>query len=120
MFVLKALANAWKDACASLTPSKVVVPGGINKLNQIELKGPCGAPIEVQVDATILAPQDPSHLNGDTQWIKFTYINFLTLSGGGTFDGQGAIAWTKSTCGKMKHCKQLSMVTNDSISPHCN
>jgi len=39
-------------------------------------------------------PQDPSHLNGDAQWVKFTYVNFFTLSGRGTFDGQGAIAWS--------------------------
>ncbi|KAK8470198.1 hypothetical protein PHAVU_004G097300 [Phaseolus vulgaris] len=67
------------------------------------------APIEVQVDGTIKAPQDPNQLNGDAQWIKFTYINFLTLSGAGTFDGQGANAWTQNNCAKNKSCKKLSM-----------
>lgn len=120
MFYLKALANAWKDACASITPSIVVVPGGIYKLNQIEFKGPCHAPIEVQVDGTIQAPQDPSHFNGNAQWIKFSYINFFTLSGKGTFDGQGSVAWNQNNCGKKMDCKKLSMVINKSISPYYN
>ncbi|RDX86330.1 hypothetical protein CR513_32350, partial [Mucuna pruriens] len=107
--ITQALTNAWHDACASITRSKIVIPGGTYNLKQIELKGPCMAPIEVQVDATIQAPQDPSQLNGNAQWIKFTYINFFTLSGGGTFDGQGAIAWNQNNCGKNKDCKKLSM-----------
>jgi len=106
------LTNAWSDACASTTPSKVVIARGIYNLKQIEFKGPCMAPIEVQVDGTIKAPQDPNQLNGDAQWIKFTYINFLTLSGAGTFDGQGANAWTQNNCAKNKSCKKLSMVNN--------
>ena len=75
------------------------------------------APIEVQVDGTIQAPQDPNQLNGDAQWIKFTYINFLTLSGAGTFDGQGAIAWSQNNCGKTKSCKKLSMVNTKLFNP---
>ena len=45
-----------------------MVPRGLYKLQQIELQGPCNASIEVQVDGTIQAPQDPSQLNGDAQW----------------------------------------------------
>lgn len=108
------MTNAWKGACASATPSKVVVPPGIYMLQQIELLGPCKAPIEVKVDGTIQAPQDPSQFNGNAQWVKFTYINFFTLSGGGTFDGQGATAWKQSDCGKRTQCKRLSMVNNES------
>ncbi|KAK7401466.1 hypothetical protein VNO78_12976 [Psophocarpus tetragonolobus] len=107
--ITQAMTNAWYDACASTTPSKVMIPKGIFKLNQIELKGPCISPIEVHVDGIIQAPQDPTQLNGDAQWIKFTYINFFTLSGRGTFDGQGAIAWKQNNCWKSNHCKKISM-----------
>ncbi|CAJ1953079.1 unnamed protein product [Sphenostylis stenocarpa] len=107
--ITQALTNAWSDACASTTSSKVVIPRGTYNLKQIEFKGPCLAPIEVQADGTIQAPQDPNQLNGDTQWIKFTYIDFLTLSGAGTFDGQGTIAWNQNNCAKTKDCKKLSM-----------
>ncbi|CAL0322991.1 unnamed protein product [Lupinus luteus] len=77
----KALTNAWKDACGSTTPSKVVVPKATYMLKQIDLKGPCKSPIKVQVDGKILAPKNPKHLNGVDQWVNFGYINFFTLSG---------------------------------------
>jgi len=104
--------KAWNDACASTNPSKIVIPQGTFLLKQTEFKGPCTAPIEVQVDGTIQAPQDPNQFDGEAQWIKFTYVNFLTISGGGTFDGQGAIAWNQNDCAQNKICKKLSMVKN--------
>ncbi|XP_019435459.1 PREDICTED: polygalacturonase-like, partial [Lupinus angustifolius] len=104
-----ALTNAWKDACGSTTPSRVVVPKGSYMLKQIDLKGPCKAPINVQVDGKILAPKNPKLLNGVDQWVKFGYINFFTLSGEGTFDGQGEMAWKHNDCGKNKNCDRLSM-----------
>jgi galacturan 1,4-alpha-galacturonidase len=110
LFFVKALKSAWKDACASTTPSKVVVPSGWYKLQQIDLEGPCNAPIEVQVRGKILAPKDPYHLNGQDQWVRFQYINFFTLSGGGTFDGQGEMAWKPNDCEKNTNCKRLAMV----------
>ncbi|CAL0322985.1 unnamed protein product [Lupinus luteus] len=107
--ITKALTNAWKDACGSTPPSKVVVPKGTYMLNQLDLKGPCKAPISVQVDGKILAPKDPKLLNGVDQWVKFGYINFFTLSGGGTFDGQGEMAWKHNDRRKNKNCDRLSM-----------
>jgi len=104
------LTNAWKDACASTTSNKIVVPNGTYKLGQVELRGPCKGPIEVQVDGTIRAPADPSQLKGEDQWVRFTYINFFTLSGRGTFDGQGARAWKGNDGGNNKNFKKLSMV----------
>ncbi|OIV91914.1 hypothetical protein TanjilG_26033 [Lupinus angustifolius] len=107
--ITEALTNAWKDACGSTTPSRVVVPKGSYMLKQIDLKGPCKAPINVQVDGKILAPKNPKLLNGVDQWVKFGYINFFTLSGEGTFDGQGEMAWKHNDCGKNKNCDRLSM-----------
>ena len=115
MFFVKALKSAWKDACTSTTPSKVVVPSGWYKLQQIDLEGPCNAPIEVQVRGKILAPKDPYHLNGQDQWVRFQYINFFTLSGRGTFDGQGEMAWKQNDCGKNTNCKRLAMVRKELI-----
>ncbi|KAJ1381115.1 Pectin lyase fold/virulence factor [Sesbania bispinosa] len=80
--ITQAMINAWKDACTSTTPSKVVVPA---------------------------APQDPSQFKPEAQWVKFTHVNFLTLSGSGTFDGQGTMAWSQNNCAKTKNCKKLSM-----------
>lgn len=56
----KALKNAFKEAsCASPTASKVVIPACTYK-NIVDLKGPCKAPLTVQVDGTIQAPADPA------------------------------------------------------------
>jgi hypothetical protein len=52
------LSNAWKDACAAIGSSKVVVPVGTYKLGLVSLKGPCKGPIEVQVEGTLQAPVD--------------------------------------------------------------
>ena len=87
-----------------------MVPGGTYRLKQIDLRGPCKAPIELQVHGTILAPKNPNQFDGNAQWIRFGYINFFNLSGGGTFDGQGEMAWKQNNCGKKLHCKKLSMV----------
>ncbi|GMY24999.1 exopolygalacturonase [Fagus crenata] len=46
--ITQALSNAWKDACAAIGSSKVVVPVGTYKLGLVSLKGPCKGPIEVQ------------------------------------------------------------------------
>ncbi|XP_061348316.1 polygalacturonase-like [Gastrolobium bilobum] len=108
--ITEAMKHAWKDACASTTPSKVVVPRGTYKLKQITLRGPCKAPINVLVQGTILAPINPNHLKGSDQWVRFEYIDFLTLSGGGTFNGRGKkMAWNQNDCGKNKNCKMLPM-----------
>ncbi|KAF7807094.1 polygalacturonase-like [Senna tora] len=98
----QALKNAWKDACASTNAAKILIPTGTYKLGQVDLRGPC----------IILAPPNPDKLDGNAQWVKFGYINFFTLSGGGTFDGQGQTAWKHNDCGRNKNCKKLSMVKN--------
>ncbi|XP_057437672.1 polygalacturonase-like [Lotus japonicus] len=65
--------------------------------------------MEVQVDGTIEAPIDPAQLDGNYQWVRFGYLNFFTLSGVGTFDGQGEAAWKQNDCKKRWNCKKLSM-----------
>ncbi|CAL5186734.1 unnamed protein product [Lathyrus oleraceus] len=59
----------------------------------LEVKGPCKAPIEVQVDGTIDAPMSNDDLKGAEQWIRFDTIESFTLSGKGVFDGHGAATW---------------------------
>ncbi|KAF7844146.1 polygalacturonase-like [Senna tora] len=105
----QALKNAWKDACASTNAAKILIPTGTYKLGQVDLRGPCKALIEVQVDGIILAPPNPDKLDGNAQWVKFGYIKFFTLFGGGTFDGHGQTTWKHNDCGRNKNCKKLSM-----------
>ncbi|XP_050374783.1 polygalacturonase-like [Argentina anserina] len=59
------------------------------------MEGPCRAPIQFQIQGTLQAPKDRSQL--DESWVYFRNINMLTLTGGGTFDGQGELSWMDST-----------------------
>ncbi|TYJ38787.1 hypothetical protein E1A91_A04G017400v1 [Gossypium mustelinum] len=62
--------DAWKEACASVTPSTVVIPKGTYLLSKVNLEGPCKAPIEINVQGTIQAPADPSAFK-DPNWVRF-------------------------------------------------
>ncbi|MCI04628.1 polygalacturonase-like, partial [Trifolium medium] len=97
--ITQAFASAWKEACASTTAVKIVIPSGTYKLNAIDVKGPCKAPIEVQVDGTIQAPTNQDEIKGADQWVKFSYMDSLTLSGKGVYDGQGATVWKQKAGG---------------------
>lgn len=104
--ISQALTSAWKEACASTSSSKVVVPAGTYLLGEVALAGPCKGQIEVQVDGTLKAPADPAQIKSDG-WVTFRNVDLFTLSGHGTFDGQGKVAWTKNTCSKTKDCGVL-------------
>ncbi|KAL3523428.1 hypothetical protein ACH5RR_016262 [Cinchona calisaya] len=104
--ISEALLSAWKEACNSTTPSTVVVPQGTFSLIQATLTGPCKAPIELRVQGTIKAPEDPSLIK-EGEWVNVQYLDQFTLSGGGTFDGQGAKSWGQNDCAKTKVCSKL-------------
>ncbi|KAK7327693.1 hypothetical protein VNO77_21781 [Canavalia gladiata] len=118
--IAKAVSSAWTQACASTTEVKIVIPAGTYQMGAVDIRGPCKAPIEIQVDGTILAPENPNDFNNARQWIKFTYINALTLSGSGVFDAQGAMSWKLNDCHKNQKCRKLmsfgfTSVTNSII-----
>lgn len=106
---MQALANAWIQACASIGPSEVVIPGGVFYLSQIKLEGPCKAtPITFKIQGTLKA--DPlKTLQGE--WVTFKNIDQLIVNGGGTFDGQGNQAWIMNDCHKSKSCKSFPYVS---------
>ncbi|MFS7921868.1 putative endo-polygalacturonase [Helianthus anomalus] len=92
--ISEALNGAWTKACAATEPSQLIVPNGRFLLNVVEFKGPCKAPIEVKIDGTLIGPEDPVVIPKGVQWITFSYVTGLTLSGSGTVDGVGAaMAW---------------------------
>ena len=103
----QALADAWKEACASATPSKVLVPKGTYQLGESRLKGPCKSPIELLVEGTLQA--SPTDTEGDGLLVM-EYVDHLTLAGTGVFDGQGKAGWEKNDCHLKKECKKLPMV----------
>ncbi|XP_028758808.1 polygalacturonase-like [Neltuma alba] len=108
--ITDALAKAWTDACTATEPSKVIVGPGTYTMNAMDIKGPCTAPsIELQVDGVIQAPANPASLKGADQWVRIGYVNGFTLSGTGTFDGQGPAAWKANDCAKNPKCNWPTM-----------
>ena len=105
------LLSAWKEACNSPTPSKVVIPKGTYLLSAAPIAGPCKAPIQLEVQGTVKAPADPAAFK-EPNWLTFNYIDNFIMSGGGIFDGQGATAWASNDCAQKKQvCKNLPIVS---------
>ena len=103
--------STWNQACASASRSKVVVPKGIFKISQAILQGPCKAPIEFNLQGTLQAPALGAGFKSGDTWILFEHIDHLTVSGFGTFDGQGRSAWGKK-CDHTQFCGSLPIVSS--------
>lgn len=61
------------------------------------------------IKGILKAPTDMSSLYADS-WINFRYVDRLTVSGGGSLDGEGAIAWPRNECKKNPNCQSLPTV----------
>ncbi|KAG2321464.1 hypothetical protein Bca52824_014677 [Brassica carinata] len=102
--ITQALLKAFTTACQSPSPSKVVIPKGEFKLGEIQMRGPCKAPVEITIQGTVKA--DGNAIQKDT-WIVFGNINGFKLNGGGVFDGEGNAAWRVNNCHQTFNCKKL-------------
>ncbi|MED6218027.1 hypothetical protein PIB30_023267 [Stylosanthes scabra] len=107
-----AFLKAWQDVCGSSAGNvELIIPDRNRRfmLQPILFKGPCKSPsIQIKLFATITAPNSMEAWKwpdgGDRgRWIRFQYINGLTINGRGTFDGQGAPWWA---CAKAGKCNQ--------------
>ncbi|KAL1555402.1 galacturonan 1,4-alpha-galacturonidase [Salvia divinorum] len=112
--ITNALLKAWKLAVEAPTESKVLIPKGQWTLKQALLAGPNKAPIEFQVEGTVTAYSDPYDLpdKKGEWWIGMNYLHSLTVSGGGIFDGNGKVAWTKNDCHKNPQCTSKRLPYN--------
>ncbi|KAL5732148.1 hypothetical protein ACHQM5_004801 [Ranunculus cassubicifolius] len=103
----QAFSTAWAKACASTSPSSLVVPPNkLFLLSPVNFTGPCKSPsINVKILGNISAPNEVSMwkgLNVD-RWIVFDSIKGLTITGTGQIDGQGSVWWQ---CRLEKTCLQ--------------
>ena len=75
-------------------------------------QGPCkAASIGFNLQGILQAPAEPSKFTSQDGWVVFQNINGLVISGGGTFDGQGALAWSQNDCAKTGKCNKLPIVS---------
>ncbi|CAN7047956.1 hypothetical protein IGI04_025808 [Brassica rapa subsp. trilocularis] len=103
-----AFTNAWKDACAWKGRSKVYVPKGAFYLGGVTFAGPCNCQTYFVIDGVLLAPTNNDDIKKET-WVNFAYINYLTISGSGTIDGQGKESWPLNNCNKNDNCPRLAV-----------
>ncbi|KQK12574.2 LOW QUALITY PROTEIN: hypothetical protein BRADI_1g04610v3 [Brachypodium distachyon] len=106
----EALAKAWTAACSSSRPAVLLVPKGKTYLlKSITLSGPCKSNLVFMVKGTLAAPRSLSDWSEENRrhWIVLHGINGLTVTGGGTINGNGEL-WWKNSCktNKARPCKQ--------------
>ncbi|KAM3261413.1 hypothetical protein ACQJBY_052213 [Aegilops geniculata] len=93
------LAKAWNAACSSSRPAMLLVPEGKSYLlSSVTLSGPCKSSVVFMVKGTLAAPRSRSAWrdNDTSRWIMVQGVTGLTVSGGGTINGNGDVWWTNS------------------------
>ncbi|ESQ27273.1 hypothetical protein EUTSA_v10018650mg [Eutrema salsugineum] len=103
-----AFTKAWKEACQWKGNPSVYVPFGTFYLGGVTFTGPCKSRISFIIKGTLLAPKEANAIKQDT-WIIFKYVDYLTVSGGGTLDGQGSYSWRLNDCSRNPNCRPLPM-----------
>ncbi|KAJ4809393.1 Pectin lyase-like superfamily protein [Rhynchospora pubera] len=103
-----AFMKTWQAACASSGKVKIQIPGGKYLLGPLTFSGPCPKVTMLTIvhKGTLLASTNLGKFKSDV-WLEFYGVKGLRISGGGTVDGQGAAAWDKNSCHKMKNCQAL-------------
>ncbi|KAL3845672.1 hypothetical protein ACJIZ3_003075 [Penstemon smallii] len=104
----QAFVSAWKQAC-SVPKSVFMVPGGRRYLvNATRFRGPCADNLVIQIEGTIVAPNEPTNWDPKNPniWLGFYNISKVLFHGNGVIDGSGS-KWWAASCKKNKtnRCK---------------
>lgn len=102
--------KGWKEACEWKGRARVLIPRGTYMVKSVRFEGPCKGQMSLVIKGVLKAPTDPTSFSMDS-WINFRYADRLTVSGGGTLDAQGRLAWRFNDCNKDSHCPALPTVT---------
>lgn len=99
----QAFINAWNQACS--TPKAVfLVPKERSYLvNATKFRGPCANRLTVQIDGTIVAPEEPKDWDPklSRMWLGFFNLTGVLFQGHGVIDGSGS-KWWAASCKKNK------------------
>ncbi|KAH7517038.1 hypothetical protein FEM48_Zijuj09G0019400 [Ziziphus jujuba var. spinosa] len=96
---MEAFMQTWNLACKNAGAAKMVIPKGEFLVGPVVFQGPCKGPppIVIEVQGTVKAITDISEYSSP-EWFSFEHIDGLTITGSGTFDGQGATLWKYNDC----------------------
>lgn len=85
---------AWRAACQSTGPAKVIIPPGTFTTGETIFQGPCTCPkpIIIEIQGTVLSNTDIS-LYSRASWISLEHVDGVVITGGGTLNGQGNASW---------------------------
>ncbi|XP_030545033.2 probable polygalacturonase At1g80170 isoform X1 [Rhodamnia argentea] len=99
----QAFEKAWDMACATPKAVFLVPPGRRYLVNATRFKGPCSDKLVIQIDGTIVAPDEPSHWDPKSArlWLDFYKLNGVLFQGNGIIDGSGS-KWWAASCKKNK------------------
>ncbi|CAE5958357.1 unnamed protein product [Arabidopsis arenosa] len=99
----QAFISAWSKACGT-SKSVFLVPEGRRYLvNATKFNGPCEQKLIIQIDGTIVAPDEPSNWDSKFQriWLEFSKLKGVVFQGKGVIDGSGS-KWWAASCKKNK------------------
>ncbi|KAL7128489.1 hypothetical protein ABFS83_14G320700 [Erythranthe nasuta] len=99
----QAFVNAWNKAC-STDRSVLLVPQGRRYLvNATRFRGPCSDKFVIQIEGTIVAPDEPKSWDPKNQrnWLSFYNLTKVYFQGNGVIDGSGS-KWWAASCKKNK------------------
>ncbi|KAJ6293455.1 hypothetical protein OIU78_025435 [Salix suchowensis] len=116
----QAFVKAWGTACAVPKSVFLVPSGGRYLVNATRFKGPCADNLIIQIDGTIVAPDEPKNWDPNLArlWLDFTKLNGVLFQGNGVIDGSGS-KWWASSCkrNKTNPCREApTALTIDSSS----
>ncbi|KAJ6724114.1 hypothetical protein OIU85_022079 [Salix viminalis] len=109
----QAFVKAWATACAVPKSVFLVPSGGRYLVNATRFKGPCADNLIIQIDGTIVAPDEPKNWDPNLArlWLDFTKLNGVLFQGNGVIDGSGS-KWWASSCkrNKTNPCREAPTV----------
>ncbi|KAF8016619.1 hypothetical protein BT93_H1979 [Corymbia citriodora subsp. variegata] len=107
----QAFLKAWDIACAKPKAVFLVPPGRHYLVNATRFRGPCSDDLVIQIDGTIVAPNEPSNWDPKSAqlWLDFHNLNGVLFQGNGVIDGSGSKWWAASCKKNKKNVKGLTI-----------
>ncbi|KAK9672088.1 hypothetical protein RND81_12G075500 [Saponaria officinalis] len=91
-----AFRSAWKAACAMESSVLLVPASGNFVITSTIFSGPCKPGLVFQVDGVVMPPEGPEcwpKTDSKKQWLVFYQLDQMSLTGTGTFEGNGDQWW---------------------------